>query len=166
MSVPPIVDQREISAWVPAVETLNRVLPLFKPRCLAGIRRILLLDHDYHRDKKHTARARYVPVKGTSMADIEIYLARWCSDLPQEAKDSPRYWLFELAWTVAHELYHHEVRAKRNRRPPFEQEQAGADRWGEQAANHIYHRLEDHKAHLDEWARIREGFKRQKGLAV
>ena len=161
MSLPPIVDQREISAWVPAVETLNRILPFFARR-LPGIRRIVLLDHDYHRDKKIKAKARYVPVKGTRRADIELYLA-WGSDLPQEARTSPRYWLFKLTWIVAHELHHHEVSSKRKRHPAFEQEQADAERWAEKAANYIYHRLEDHKAHLDEWANIRKGFRQQKG---
>ena len=43
-----IEDKRSTTSWVPAVEILNEAIPLFGKQNFAGIRKVVLLDRDYH----------------------------------------------------------------------------------------------------------------------
>ena len=141
--------------------SLDKILPLLPRKTLVGIRTIVLLDDDYRREGKGRTLGRYVPVSGTKLADIELYFASY-NHVPEEAKTSPRYWLFTITTVLAHELYHHEIRFRRKHLPAFRREQAAADRWGTRLANQVYHGLPDCEAHWEEWDRIRQAFDRQR----
>ena len=83
-----IDDKRCTSSWVPAVEILNEVIPFFREQNFAGIRRIVLLDQDYHKGSK--ALGRYCAVAGTNRADVELYF-EWYNELPEELRESKLY---------------------------------------------------------------------------
>ncbi len=55
---------------MPAIEIFEEFIPKLDPIFFAGIRKLILLDNDYHKDKKVTAAARYVPIQGTKSANI------------------------------------------------------------------------------------------------
>jgi len=42
-----ILDKRKTSSWVPAVEILEQIVPLFRKEHFYGARNIVLLDEDY-----------------------------------------------------------------------------------------------------------------------
>lgn len=122
-------DLRSNSSWLPAISILEEFIPKLDPTYFVGIKKIILLDTDYHKDKKVRASARYIPIRGTKFANIELYLGHF-SDLPKEAKESRMYLSWNLLLTLGHELYHHRVRGQRRiRRPKFKQEQKNADEW-------------------------------------
>jgi hypothetical protein len=133
-----IEDLRRNSSWMPAVSILEEFIPKLDPTYFAGIKKVILLDNDYHKDKKVTAAARYVPIRCTKFASIEFYLGHF-STLPEEAKQSKMYLTWHLLCSLAHELYHHRVRGQRQiRRPKFKQEQKNADEWAVNIINPIF----------------------------
>lgn len=71
---PKIEGHRQRNLEVPAVEVLERILSIVPTDYLRGIRKIVLCDRDYH-DRRRKAAGRYVALKGTRVADIELLLA-------------------------------------------------------------------------------------------
>ncbi len=148
-----IEDKRSKTAAVPAIEVIRKVLAHMAPKHLSGIRRIVLLDEDYHSGEE--GLGRYLPVEGSRHADIEIYFDYLCS-LPTEAKYSEMYLVFLLADILAHEVYHHMVRGQhRLRKASDKAEQRAASRWAEKEAGRIFNRLFSREQHGEEWRRIR-----------
>lgn len=96
-----IEDLRKDSSWVPATSILEEFIPKFDPRDLVGIKTIVLLDKGYRNEKKEPAAARYVRIKGTNFANIELFLGRY-SSLPAEAKQSRMFIAWHLLESVAH----------------------------------------------------------------
>jgi|GEM_PF-3513120 len=124
-----IEDHRNNLIWVPALEILNEFIPKINQKYFIGIKKIILLDLDYHKDKKRRAAARYVPVRGTKMANIELYFNSF-NDYPEVAKKSEMYITWTILLSLAHELYHHRVRGQKMiRRPKFDTEQKNATKW-------------------------------------
>jgi len=159
-----IDDRREGTRWIPAVATLERILPLLPREHLAGIRSIILLDDDYRAEWKGKSVGRYVPISGTNRGDIELYFAL-LTDVPEEAAASSRYWFFTLTNVLAHELYHHHVRRPGKRLPTWKVQQAEKDRWGTDLANQVYHGQPDCEQHWEEWDRIKQAFERKRRRA-
>jgi hypothetical protein len=150
-----IEDRRVTSSWVPAVQILEEVIPLFRQEHFGGIRRIVLLDHDYHANRR-VARAsgRYCPIKGTKAADVEIYFSH-LSTLPEEVKTNQMLLTYLITETLMHEIYHHLVRGQQKlRRPSFKQEQKAAGRWAFAAVCHVFRRLFPGEDADAEWKRI------------
>jgi hypothetical protein len=146
-----IEDLRKDSSWMPAVSILEEFIPKLNPTYFAGIKKVILLDKDYHKDKKVTAAARYVPIRGTNFAIIEFYLGHF-STLPEEAKQSRMYLTWRLLCSLAHELYHHRVRGqKKIRRPKFTQEQKNADEWAVKIVNPIFAAVYPKELYEEEW---------------
>jgi len=130
-----IDDKRSTTSWVPAVDILNEALPHFRKQNFAGIRRVVLLDQDYHKGPE--ALGRYCPVKGTKQADVELYF-EWYDELPEKVRSSRLYLTYMIIQTLMHEVYHHIVRGQhRLRQPKFKTEQAKASQWGEGAVGHL-----------------------------
>jgi hypothetical protein len=122
-----IENQRGESSWVPAIEILREAIPHISDKNSPGIRKIVLLDKDYHGNRR--AGARYVPIKGTNRADIEMYLNHY-NDMPDKLKSNRIFIGFALLSTLFHELYHHIVRFhKKKDQPNFNMEQRRADNW-------------------------------------
>lgn len=44
-----IVDNRDTTSWVPAVDILNQVIPHLERQHFTGIRSVVLLDNDYNK---------------------------------------------------------------------------------------------------------------------
>ena len=133
-----IEDLRKDSSGLSVVSILEEFIPKLDPTYFVGIKKVILLDNDYHKDKKVTAAARYVPIRGTKFASIEFYLAH-LSTLPEEAKHSRMYLTWRLLFILAHELYHHRVGGqKKIRRPKFKQEQKNADKWALKTISPIF----------------------------
>lgn len=146
-----IEDLRKDSSWMPAVSILEEFIPKLDATYFAGIKKLILLDNDYHRDKKVTAAARYVPIRDTKSANIEIYLGHF-SALPEEAKQSRMYLTWRLLCSLAHELYHHRVRGQRKiRQPKFKQEQKNTDRWAVKTINPIFAAVYPKDLYEKEW---------------
>jgi hypothetical protein len=146
-----IEDLRKDSSWMPAVSILEEFIPKLDPTYFAGIKKIILLDNDYHKEKKVTAAARYVPIRGTKLASLEFYLGHF-STLPEEAKQSRMYLTWRLLFSLAHELYHHRVRGQnRIRRPKFEREQKNADEWALKTINPIFAAVYPKDLYEKEW---------------
>jgi hypothetical protein len=154
-----IEDLRKDSSWMPAVSILEEFIPKLDPAYFAGIKKLILLDNDYHKDKKVTAAARYVPIPGTNFASIEFYLGHF-SSLPEEAKQSRMYLTWCLLCSLAHELYHHRVRGQRKiRRPKFKQEQKNADKWALNTINPIFANVYPKDLYEKEWNLIAQKIK-------
>src|SRR5882724_7536062 len=103
---PIIEDIRRRTPDVPAVECLARVVPLIPRDYRRGIRKIVLLDRDYRGLK---AGGRYVPVRGTRSADIELFLDSYAS-LPESLRTDRIFVTFSLGQSLMHEIYHHRIR--------------------------------------------------------
>ena len=131
-----IEDHRQSSKWVPAEQILNDIIPQLDSKVLVGIRKIVLLDKDYHGGPE--AAGRYCPVQGTRSADIELYLDHF-SRFPDQLKNDYDYQRFCLASTFCHELYHHSVRGRRIiRRPKKKAEEAKASAWSDNTLNGLF----------------------------
>ena len=137
-----IEDRRVNPSWVPAVQVLKEVIPLFKQEHFAGIRKIVLLDDDYHAKRGVSkAAGRYCPIQGTRAADVEIYLGH-LSTLPEELKGNRMLLTYLITETLMHEIYHHLVRGQRKlRRPSFKEEQRRAEQWAFSAVVHVFRQL-------------------------
>jgi hypothetical protein len=154
-----IEDHRNHSSWVPAASILEEFIPRFDKRYFVGIKKVILLDYDYHKDKKRKAAARYVPVKGTKLANIEMYLGQY-NDLPEEARRSRMFIAWNILLTLAHELYHHRIRGQRKRRKPkFTQEQKEADNWASKIVKPIFIKEYPPDPHRKEWNLIEQKIK-------
>jgi hypothetical protein len=130
-----IEDHREQSSWVPAIEVLQKAIPYISDKNLPGIRKVVLLDNDYH--GKKDAGARYVPIQGTNRADIEMYFNHY-KDIPKEIASNKIIIGMLIVSTLFHELYHHMVRFhKTKEQPSFEKEQRRADNWGARRTKEI-----------------------------
>ena len=130
-----IEDKREKCSVVPAVEILGQIVPSVPKNYLTGIRKILLLDEDYH--GQGGALARYVAIQGTKAANIELYFDHYAT--APEALQSNRIFLtLFLATALMHEIYHHLVRAQRRfRKPTNKLEEERAAQWSEEKAMKI-----------------------------
>ena len=149
-----IDDKRSTTSSVPAVEILNEALPCFQKRNFAGIRKVVLLDQDYHKGPE--AWGRYCPVKGSKQADIEIYFD-WVDDLLTEVRSSKLYLTYQIVHILMHEVYHHIVRGQhRLRQPKFKKEQTDADKWATGAVAHVFKKLFPREDHEQEWLRLKD----------
>jgi hypothetical protein len=151
----PIEDLRRGEfASIPAKEILEQIVPLLRNDLLVGVRKIILLDHDYW--GKRPAMARYVPVRGTKLADIEIYFDRF-KKVPKSLHTHRMYVAYTLTRSLGHEVYHHYVSGQRRvRKPKFKREQQIADDWGKQTAEYILPRLFPGEESAQEWKRVQE----------
>jgi hypothetical protein len=149
---PIIEDCRTRTPAVPAIEVLQRIVPLIPADYLRGIRKIVLLDRDYRGMK---AGGRYVAVRGTWSADVELFLDSY-SSLPETLRTSRLYVTFYLGWGLLHEIYHHRVRRAKGRRKPTDRlEDERADRWAHQQAHRILESLFPRAQHHEEYELIR-----------
>lgn len=154
---PRIEDARSTSLSTPVVEIIEAVLPCLRTTDLAGIRKILLLDREYERrpDGKRSA-GRYVPVDGTRMADIELYIQNHVDAVPTELKSNRLFLTWLLAGTLLHELFHHRVRGQaRERRPETRAEETKASRQADAEASRILFLLFPTKQYCDEHTHVR-----------
>lgn len=150
---PKIEDYRRRALDVPAVEVLERILSLVPADYLRGIRTVVLFDRDYRGRK---AAGRYVALRGTRVADIELFLETYAS-LPETLRTSRIYVTFRLCWTLMHEIYHHRVRGQKQRRKPTNRlEDQRADRWGHDHAHRILETIFPREQHQEEYARIKK----------
>ncbi len=161
MTIPPVIieDLRngEFSS-IPATEIFQQIIPVLRKGLLIGVRKIILLDHDYRRSK---ASARYVPVKGTKAADIEIYFD-WGSSIPSSLRHNRMYLTYWLGHLLGHELYHHYVRGqRRERKPEFKIEQQKADKWAKQTAWDALTKIFPNE-YQEEWKRIQDIWRQEK----
>jgi hypothetical protein len=157
-----IEDLRRASSWMPAVSILEEFIPRLDATYFAGIKKIILLDKDYHKDKKVTA-ARYIPIRGTKFASIEFYLGQF-STLPEEAKQSRMYLTWQLLFFLVHELYHHRVRGQKIiRRPKFKQEQNDADQWAVKIVTPIFVAVYPNELYEGEWKLILQKISESQG---
>ncbi len=148
---PTIQDHRQRTADVPAVECLERIIPLIPPDHLRGIRNIVLLDRDYRGRK---ALARYVVVKGTRAADIELFLDS-CASWPEGLRTDRIVVTFRLGWRLMHEIYHHRIRRPRGfRRPSNRLEDERAERWAHEQAHRILETLFPKAQHQEAYERV------------
>jgi hypothetical protein len=157
MSSPSIEDVRNISSSTPVVEILEAVLPCLRSSELAGIRKIWLLDREYEprADGKRLA-GRYVPIKGTRMADIELYVQNHVDAMPTELTSNRLFLTWLFAGTFLHELFHHLVRGQgRAQRPQAKAEEAKADRRADDEASRILFILFPTEQYRDEYRRVR-----------
>ncbi len=148
-----IDDRRVTTSWIPVVQILEEVIPLFKKEHLAGIRSIILLDDDYRAGRHVPAAAgRYCQIQRSRAGDIEIFLAH-LSTLPGELQTNRMLLTYLMTETLAHEVYHHLVRGQQKlRRPSYKEEQKAADRWAFAAVRQVFHRL--FPGQEAEWSRI------------
>lgn len=147
-----IEDKRSTTSWVPAVEILDAAIPHFRKQNFASIRKVVLLDQDYHKGPQ--AIGRYCAINGSKLADVELYF-KWYENLPHEARQSKLYLTFMIVSTLMHEIYHHVIRGQhRLRQPDFKTEQQRADRWGDGAAGHVVNKLYPRDQYEPEWKRI------------
>lgn len=148
-----IEDKRITTSSVPAVEILNEALPHFLKRNFVGIRKVVLLDQNYHKGPE--AWGHYCPLNGSRQADIEIYFD-WVAELPEEVRSSKLYLTYQIVHILMHEVYHHIVRGQhRLRQPKFKQEQMDADRWATGAVAHVFKKLFPRDQHEQEWLKLK-----------
>jgi hypothetical protein len=139
------------------VEILEAVLPYLRTSDLAGIRKLLLLDREYERrpDGKRLA-GRYVPIDGTRMADIELYVQNHVEAVPTELMSNRLFLTWLFAGTLLHELFHHRVRGQaRERRPPTKAEEVKARRQADAEASRILFILFPMEQYRDERTHVR-----------
>jgi hypothetical protein len=161
-----IEDLRKDSSWVPAVSILEEFIPKFDPSHFIGIKKIVLLDKDYRNEKKELAAARYVQIKGTKFANIEIFLGRY-SDLPEEAKNSIMFITWHLLESVAHELYHHRIRGLRRIRQPNEKkEERDADEWARKTIGPMFAAVDPKDPYHKEWEFIAQKIKEDRDAKI
>jgi len=135
-----IEDKRVRSTWVPAVRLLENIVPHIPQDYLVGIRKLVLLDDDYHASKSH-ARGRYVQVQGANTADVEMYLGTF-DEIPESLRDNEIFLTYQLAVILTHELFHHSVRGlHKSRRPSRKTEETKAKKWSLKKSEEILHTL-------------------------
>ncbi|HZA53218.1 MAG TPA: hypothetical protein VE616_03125 [Candidatus Udaeobacter sp.] len=151
----PIEDLRHGEfASIPAKEILDQIIPLLRTEIFRGVRKIVLLDQDYW--GKRPAMARYIPVRGTKLADIEIYFDRF-TKVPKPLQTHRMYVAYTLTRSLGHEIYHHYVNGQRRiRKPKAKREEQTADDWGKQMAGYILTKLFPGEEYTQEWKRVQE----------
>lgn len=148
-----IVNKLDKSKCIPVVDILNRIIPLFRSENFVGIRRIVLLDKNYH-DQTH-ARGLYMPIPNTRKADIELYFD-YLSKYPPSVVKEEIFLAYVLTETLAHEMYHHIVRGQRRiRKHSDEQEEIDATKWAQGAIRHVFERLYPREHFEDKWNHIK-----------
>jgi hypothetical protein len=142
---------------LPAREILDAILTRIPSTWVVGIRKIALLDHEYQpRADGKGAVARYVPVAGTKMADVEIYVGNCLQIVPPSLRASCLFWTWVFAGRLLHELFHHVVRGRqRVRRPTARAEERQADRWADRETTRVLWELFPVDLHRNEYERIR-----------
>jgi len=156
-----IEDHRNHSSWIPAISILEEFIPQIDQKYFIGIKKVILFDHDYHKDKKRQAAARYVPVRGTKFADIELYLD-YFNNFPDAAKKSRMFIVWKILISLVHELYHHRIRGQNKvRRPKFEREQKDADMWAVKVVKPIFLQTFPQDQYEKEWINIENQFREQ-----
>jgi hypothetical protein len=161
-----IEDLRKDASWIPALSILEEFIPKFDPSHFIGIRKIVLLDKDYRNEKKEPAAARYVQIKGTNFANIELFLDGY-SGLPEEAKQSRMFLTWYLLKSVAHELYHHRIRGQRKvRQPNYKKEQKDADEWAEKTIGPLFLAVYRSDQYQKEWQVIHQKIKEHRDTKI
>ena len=162
-----IEDQRNETAWVPAISILEEFQPKLDQKYFIGIKKIILLDEDYHtNDIFNKANGRYVKVPRTKFANIELYFDRF-QDLPDEAKQNRQYLSFYILHTLLHELYHHRIRGqKKIRKPKFETEQKKANEWSDSILFPIFRKCFPGEKYKGEWEEIHKKVKEHRNNSV
>ena len=147
-----IIDKREKWIAIPAVEILNKSIPIFRKENLLGIRRIILKDVFYDH-KKRMARGRYCPIASTNRADIEIYF-EWYDEFPPELKKNDIYLHYMIIRIFLHEVYHHIVRGqKRIKKMKNSIEEENCFKWAHGGAQYALQKMfppEEYKSKLTE----------------
>lgn len=134
-----IVDKRGCSRGVPAVEALIEIVQHLPERYTRGIKRLVLMDRDYH--EHGDALARYMEIEGTHSAEIELYLDDFL-DYPDVLLDNRFLMTWQLSVILLHEIYHHVVRGLHEKRKPSDKrEEADADRWALTEARKIFEKV-------------------------
>ena len=147
-----IEDQRKRHLWIPAVDILEAIIPLFRAEHFAGICCILLLDENC--DSGESGGARYMPLKKTNTADIHMYFSD-LDDLPDVARQSRMYLTYRLTLALMHEVYHHKVRSqKKLKRPKRALEEKRANKWAQEAVTHVFTNLYPRETHEEEWKAV------------
>jgi hypothetical protein len=150
-----IEDRRQETMWINAKEILETIIPTLSAKNLVGIRKIVLLDNDYHRGEK--GLGRYLLHSGGTSADIEMYFDYY-SSLPVEAQNSSIYLTYLISETLLHEIYHHIIRGqKRLKRPSLKDEEKNAHKWAQGGVNHIMKKLgilEEYEAEMAKFGKM------------
>ena len=127
-----IIDYRKKWVNIPAVEILNKAIPVFRKENLQGIRRILLKDiclglpPSYN---KCHVKGRYCSIKNSKEADIELFF-EWFKIFPEELKKNDLYLHFYIIQIFLHEIYHHIVRGqKRIKKMKYYEEENNCEKW-------------------------------------
>ena len=154
-----IEDARTVSFSIPAVEIVQAIVSCLPKERLAGIRKIWLFDYDYEPRPDGRRRAgQYVPVKGTRMADVELFIQNQIDGSPAELRSNRLFLTWLFAGTLAHELFHHLVRGQQaTSRPTAKAEEAKARRAADSEARRIMltlFPLEIHRAEHENVKRI------------
>ena len=134
-----IEDKRETSAWVPAERILAEVIPHMPTKWTRGIRKLVLLDKDYHPHRD--AAGRYCLIKGTRRADIELFFDYY-AEFPDGLSNDYHYQRYRLICTLCHELYHHFVNGQRiMKKPCHKMEEKRASFWSDKASRYVMSKL-------------------------
>jgi hypothetical protein len=162
-----IEDQRTETSWVPAISILEKFQPKLDQKHFIGIKKIILLDEDYHtNDIFNKACGRYVKVPRTKFANIELYFDRF-QHLPDAAKQNRQYLSFYILHTLLHELYHHRIRGqKKVRKPKFETEQKKANEWADSTLFPIFSECFPKERYENEWNEIHRKVKEHEHNSV
>ncbi len=162
-----IEDQRKETSWVPAISILEEFQPKFDQKYFVGIKKIILLDEDYHtNDVFSKAYARYLKIPRTKFANIELYFNRF-QNLADEAKQSRQYLSFYILHSLVHELYHHRIRGqKKIRKPKFKKEQNKANEWADSILFPIFREYFPKEKYEDEWNEIHRRVKEHEWNSV
>lgn len=154
MSSVEIDDRREEFRWIPAVEILRSVIAHIPEKNIAGIRKIILFDQDYKKDRGVTVGARYVPVSGAKTADVEIFF-QWYSSLDKNLVKNKVYLTYTLSSSLIHELFHHSTNLlKINRKQSDEKDEARAEDFGDKGAKYIVNKIYPRDAYQQEYEEI------------
>lgn len=162
-----IEDLRDKTSWVPAISILEEFQPKFDQKYFVGIKKIILMDDDYHtNDIFIKAYGRYIKIPRTKYANIELYFDRF-TNLPDEAKQSRLYLSYYILQALLHELYHHRIRGqKKIRKPKFKNEQDSADKWAHKVLTPIYREVYPAEKYKDEWDEIHRKVKAHEHKSV
>jgi len=150
-----IKDKRETSSWLPAVPILEAIVPLIKKEYLVGIDSVVLLDRDYHGDRRTRVAGRYLEGPEKRTACIELYLDH-LSELPLEARNSRMYLTYLMSRYLMHELYHHVMAQGKKRKLKHKQEEKAADKWSLREVGCFFEKLFPANLYEEEWNRIQK----------
>ena len=149
-----IEDKRGNSEADGIVDSLNNVISHITPEYMNGVRRIVLLDRDYHQSNS-TVRGRYVQLGSSKRADIEIYVETLLAPLSESLKNEEIFIAYQLAVIVMHELYHHSIRGLNIRRYPKKNaEEKQANSWAIEESTKLLHEMFPAKKFMLDYERI------------